>query len=117
MVLLGVLLAGLSALPHLARGVADKIMSFRQLQPEIIFYTKPNCPLCEEAEEILEEMKNLYSITVSKIDITKDMIVYEEYKHKIPVIEIAQKFVLSGRIGKGKLRARIRQLQKGGKKS
>lgn len=65
---------------------------------EIVFYTKPNCPLCEEAEEILEEMK--------------DMIVYEEYKHRIPVIEIAKKFELSGRIEKGKLRARIRQAQK-----
>ena len=79
---------------------------------EIIFYTKPNCPLCEEAEEILEEIKNNKSITVSQIDITKDMMIYEEYKHRVPVIEIAQKSVLSGRIEGGKLITSIRQALK-----
>lgn len=79
----------------------------------IIFYTKPDCPLCEEAEEILEEIKNTKSISVSEIDITKDMMIYEEYKHRVPVIEIAQKSVLSGRVERGKLRASIRQALKG----
>jgi len=84
---------------------------------ELTFYTKPNCPLCEEAEELLEEMKALESIVVRKIDITKDIMIYEKYKHRIPVIKFSQGLELSGRIERGELRSRIHQVQKGGKQS
>lgn len=89
---------------HLRSMIGEKI--------EIIFFTKPNCPLCEEAKEVLEEMKDIDLLSVREVDITEDMTVYEKYKHRIPVIEIAHKFVLSGRIERRELEARIRQAQK-----
>jgi len=84
---------------------------------EITFYTKSNCPLCEKAEEIIEEMKEIYSLYVNRIDITKDMMIDERYKHRIPVIKFSQERELSGRIEKGELRSRIRRAQKRGEKS
>lgn len=43
---------------------------------QIKFYTKPNCPLCEEAEELLDEMQRHFDFAVLKIDITTDMDTY-----------------------------------------
>lgn len=77
---------------------------------ELIFYTKPNCPLCEEAEEILEEMKDLFGFSISKVNIMKNMNTYEKYRHKIPVIEFADNHSLSGKIDKKELEQKIKAL-------
>jgi glutaredoxin len=74
---------------------------------EITFYTKPNCPLCGEAEEILEEMKGLFGFSISKVNIIENMSTYEKYKHQIPVIELGDKSSLSGKIDRKELKQKI----------
>jgi len=75
---------------------------------EITFYTKPNCLLCDEAEEILEEMSGHFGFSVQKIDITTDMDAYEKFKHRIPVLRLGDQDDLSGKICRKELRQKIR---------
>ena len=79
---------------------------------EITFYTKPNCPLCEEAEELLEEMRGHFDFSVLKIDITKEMDTYEKFKHRIPVLRLGDQDDLSGKISGKELRQKIRAFLK-----
>jgi glutaredoxin len=75
---------------------------------QITFYTKPYCPLCEEAEELLEELIGHFDFSVLKIDITKEMDTYEEFKHRIPVLRFGDRWELSGKINENELRQKIR---------
>ncbi|MCP2520775.1 glutaredoxin family protein [SCandidatus Aminicenantes bacterium Aminicenantia_JdfR_composite] len=79
---------------------------------KIVFYTKPNCSLCDEAEELLREMETLFKLSIHKIDITTDFKIYNKYKHKIPVIEINNKYCLSGRISGKELKKKIQLCMK-----
>ena len=56
---------------------------------QLQFYTKPDCPLCDEAKEVLQSIKTKAPfIAVEEIDITKDMGLFTKYKHLIPVLEL-----------------------------
>lgn len=79
---------------------------------QITFYTKPNCPLCEDAEELLDEMRRHFDFSVLKIDITTDMDTYEKYKHRIPVLRLGDLGDLYGRITEKELKQRIRAFSK-----
>ena len=58
-------------------------------QIQLQFYTKPDCPLCDEAKEVLQSIKTKSPfIAVEEIDITKDMGLFTKYKHLIPVLEL-----------------------------
>lgn len=74
---------------------------------QIIFYTKPYCPLCEETEELLEEMRGHFDFSVLKIDITRDMDTYEKFKHRIPVLRLEEQLDLAGKITEKELRQKI----------
>ncbi|MDE0683964.1 MAG: glutaredoxin family protein [Candidatus Poribacteria bacterium] len=53
------------------------------------FYTKPDCPLCDEAKAVLQNIGAKASfITVEEIDITKDLRLFTKYKYRIPVLEL-----------------------------
>ena len=54
----------------------------------VTFYTKPGCHLCEDAEELLDGLRNAYNLHITSIDITTDLAIYERYKYDIPVIVV-----------------------------
>ena len=56
---------------------------------QLQFYTKPDCPLCDEAKSVLQNIgaKTAF-IAVEEIDITKDLGLFTKYKHLIPVLEL-----------------------------
>jgi glutaredoxin len=70
----------------------------KQAKPEVIFYTKAGCHLCEEAQDMLEEVAEQRVYTLTEIDIRSDMAVFELYRYRIPVIIINQTTLLEGRI-------------------
>ena len=59
-----------------------------------LLYTRPDCPLCDEAEEIL----NTYGYSVQSIDITLDQDLLEKFELCIPVVEIDGKIRFRGKI-------------------
>lgn len=53
------------------------------------FYTKPDCPLCDEAKVVLQRIAAKTSfIAIEEIDITKNLGLFTKYKHLIPVLEL-----------------------------
>ena len=56
---------------------------------QLQFYTKSDCPLCDEAKEVLKRVEAKMSfIAIEEIDITKDLGLFTKYKHLIPVLEL-----------------------------
>ncbi len=80
-------------------------MELLQLQ----FYTKPDCPLCDEAKEVLERIKTEAPfIAIDEINITKNMGLFTKYKHLIPVLELDGKRLFVHRIVQRKLMWQLR---------
>lgn len=56
---------------------------------QLQFYTKPDCPLCDDAKRVLQRIGAKISfIAIEEIDITKDLGLFTKYKHLIPVLEL-----------------------------
>ncbi|MBI2934442.1 MAG: glutaredoxin family protein [Chloroflexi bacterium] len=70
----------------------------------VFFYTRPNCPLCDDARDVLVELAKEFLLKVTEVNILSDPAIYERYKYQIPVIVIDGGFNLWGRIEKDGLR-------------
>ena len=54
----------------------------------VLFYTRKNCKLCEEAYALLTVLQNEYEFTIEERDIETNDEWLEEYQLIIPVIHI-----------------------------
>jgi glutaredoxin len=70
----------------------------------VTFYTKPGCHLCEQAEELLADLRRDYEVHITSIDITADLAIFERYKHEIPVVVVEGGGTVAGRIDERLLR-------------
>ena len=57
-------------------------------QPELVFYTRSRCPLCDKAKEVIVELKKEYDFTLIEKDIDVSDELTEKYGLMIPVVEI-----------------------------
>lgn len=67
----------------------------------VTIYSKNDCPLCEEAEEVLVEVQSRLGFRLLKVDIYSDGDLYERYKHDIPVIAIGEVEAFRHRVAPG----------------
>ncbi len=67
-------------------------------------YTKNGCHLCEQAEDLLDDLRREAELRITLIDITTDLAIYEHYKYEIPVVVVADGGTVSGRINLADLR-------------
>ena len=65
----------------------------------ITFYTRANCPLCEEARLMLQLVQEDFEIDVQEVDIESDEALHEKYMLMIPVVEKDGKTIIYGNIG------------------
>ncbi|MDN7247275.1 glutaredoxin family protein [Planococcus shenhongbingii] len=65
----------------------------------ITFYTRRNCPLCDEAKMMLELVREDFPFEYEEVDIERDDAIHEKYMLMIPVIEKDGKVVIYGNIG------------------
>jgi glutaredoxin len=49
-------------------------------------YSKSQCPLCEEAKEILARVRRRIPFELREVDITSNPALFEEYRYDIPVV-------------------------------
>ena len=60
---------------------------------KVIFYTKENCLLCDEALDLLKVIQSVEPFKVQVEDIYKDDALLEEYQLIIPVIKIDDEII------------------------
>lgn len=56
--------------------------------PRITLYGKPDCHLCDEAEDRVKAVSEQIGITYQKIDIRSSPALFARFRYTIPVIEI-----------------------------
>lgn len=66
--------------------------------PQVTFYTKAGCHLCEDAREMLDDIAAQIPYALTEIDIRSDLTLFEQYRYRIPVIIIDETLVIEGRI-------------------
>ncbi|HYB01618.1 MAG TPA: glutaredoxin family protein [Ktedonobacteraceae bacterium] len=79
-------------------GVAFVTKSQDQRAFEVVFYTKAGCHLCEEAQDMLEDIAALTTYKLTEIDIRSDPVIFEKYRYRIPVIIVNNDTIVEGRI-------------------
>ncbi|WP_225983626.1 MULTISPECIES: glutaredoxin family protein [Bacillaceae] len=72
--------------------------------PIIHFYTKKNCPLCEEAKDLLKILQRDMTFTLLEVDIYSNDKLLEQYGLMIPVVEINDQIIQYGRIDLDEIR-------------
>jgi glutaredoxin len=66
--------------------------------PQVTFYTKAGCHLCEQAREMLDEIAAEVDYELTEIDIRSDLALFDQYRYRIPVIIINATHMVEGRI-------------------
>lgn len=66
--------------------------------PQVTFYTKAGCHLCEQAREMLDDIAAEVEYELTEIDIRSDLAIFEEYRYRIPVVIVNTTHVVEGRI-------------------
>ena len=66
--------------------------------PQVTFYTKAGCHLCEQAREMLDDIAVEVEYELTEIDIRSDLALFEQYRYRIPVIIVNTTHVVEGRI-------------------
>ncbi len=59
-------------------------------------YMKENCPLCDEAEEVLVALQSKWEFQIKKVNIYEDDQLLEKYQLRIPVITFANEVIAEG---------------------
>ncbi|HSJ38734.1 MAG TPA: glutaredoxin family protein [Planococcus sp. (in: firmicutes)] len=65
----------------------------------LTLYTRPNCPLCEEAKLMLNLVQEDFPLDYKEVNIEEDDQVHEKYMLMIPVLEQEDEVLLYGNIG------------------
>ncbi|PQD95303.1 hypothetical protein CYL18_11045 [Pradoshia eiseniae] len=66
--------------------------------PTVHFYTKKDCPLCEDAKDLLKLLQREMTFTLLELDIYADDRLLEQYGLMIPVVEVDGKIIQYGKI-------------------
>jgi hypothetical protein len=56
--------------------------------PGVTLYGKPDCHLCDEAEDRLARLSRQRGLTYRKVDIQGSPDLYDQFRYRIPVIQI-----------------------------
>jgi hypothetical protein len=75
---------------------------------QVTFYTKPGCHLCEDVADDLEALQARWPLTITAVDITRDIDLHRQYWDKIPVVRIGAD-VLTAPITLAALTAAVRR--------
>lgn len=72
------------------------------------FYTKPNCSLCEEGHAIVAEACRRLSIEWSQTSIYSSVLLFQQYRYKVPVLCVEGREVATLRFGPREVEAALR---------
>jgi glutaredoxin len=78
-------------------------------------YSKENCHLCDEAQAVLEKVRQEIPFQLRIIKLIPGEENFEEFKEDFPVIHINKRFAFKHRITENMLKIRLQQIAGEGK--
>lgn len=66
-------------------------------------YTRPNCPLCDEAKLMLQLVQEDFPVEFKEVNIEEDEELHEKFMLMIPVLEQENEILIYGNIGYAEL--------------
>lgn len=70
----------------------------------VLFYTKADCSLCDEAEALLGQLSGEYRFTVEKVDITSNNDLFKRYRYAVPVVVVGSGLTVRAPVTEERLR-------------
>ncbi|MDN7228680.1 glutaredoxin family protein [Planococcus sp. N064] len=65
----------------------------------ITLFTRPNCPLCDEAKMMMELVREDFPFEYEEVNIESDDAIHEKYMLMIPVVEKDGEVAIYGNVG------------------
>jgi len=75
----------------------------------VTIYSKKECHLCDIAKEELEAIRRDFDFSYNEVDIEKDKLAFEKFKHLIPVVEVDGKIISTYKVNEKKLKDILKQ--------
>ena len=70
-------------------------------------YSKPDCPLCEEAKQVIRRVQSRIPFQLIETNIEEDPKLLEVFRYEIPVIFIDSRKAFKHRVGEEELERRL----------
>jgi hypothetical protein len=80
----------------------------------VTLYSKPGCHLCEPVEATIREAAEVASFHFERRNILEDTVVFERYKHAIPVVTVNGREVARHRLRLADLLAAVNEVATAG---
>jgi|GEM_PF-484835 Glutaredoxin and related proteins len=71
---------------------------------KLVLYTKPNCPLCDEAKGVLLKVQQEIPFLLEERNIEADPAAWEAYREMVPVVELDGEMIFFGKVSRHRLR-------------
>ena len=75
----------------------------------LVLYSRSNCSLCDQMRALIEDSGYQQAVDLQLVDIDSDPELAQRYGTRIPVLTIAAREVLEGRVGLSELRQTLSQ--------
>jgi predicted PurR-regulated permease PerM len=93
-------------LRHAVQSYRDS-MFYLGLEPEIVFYTRKACSLCEEFERVLKPILENRGAAFRRVDVDISTDLKETLGSRVPALEVNGKIMAEGRVSAGDLKRRL----------
>jgi glutaredoxin len=77
---------------------------------KVTLYSKPDCPLCDEAREALQRVRARVAFDLEEIDISGDPSLRAEYGERIPVVAVGGKDAFDYHVDEAELEGRLSRM-------
>ena len=76
----------------------------------LTLYGKPDCHLCEEAQDVLRRLRTELGFELSEVDITTDDALHRAYFERIPVVTLGGEELFEYFVDEDALRQRLQTI-------
>ena len=80
------------------------------MKPHVIVYSRPGCHLCDDAKDVIEQVKHEIDLTLEEVNIEHDLDLLQRYRYDIPIITINGVETFRHRVEPSTLRAALLKL-------
>ena len=77
---------------------------------KVEIYSKPDCPLCDEAKAVLREVQQRVPFELVEVNIESDPALFERYRYDIPVVFIGGQKAFKHRLNAHLVEERLRRV-------